>query len=173
MCRHSFSIWLVACSLTSVLAQWKADIAPESRSIDEIYVAAQAENCDTLRIAAGGDGTFVFIPLRHPLRVLTNDVAKQYWDSTIEGFNKRFPKINLNLTTDLSKYHDARIDRAFYAEDENTDNACLQTLHDYPCWKAQNRLLYYKSQKFSDIANAEKDFDGAYLPVYLYESQDR
>jgi len=132
MCRPVFSIWLVACFQTSVWAQWKANITPESRSLDEIYKAAQAENCDTLRIAAGGDGTFVFISLRYPLRVLTNDVAKQYWNSTIEGFNKRFPKINLNLTTDLSKYHDARIDRAFYAEDESIDIACLQTLHDYP-----------------------------------------
>ena len=75
--------------------------------------------------------------------------------------------IDLNLTTDFSKYYDSRIDRAFYAGNEDIDIAALQTLQDFPRWKAQNRLLFYKPQNFSNIVNGEKDFDGAWLPVYL------
>lgn len=76
----------------------------------------------------------------------------------------------MNLTTDLSKYHDSRIDRDFYAGNESIDIAVLQTLQDFVRWKAQNRLMFYKPQNFSDIVNGEKDLDGAWLPVYLCES---
>ena len=75
--------------------------------------------------------------------------------------------IDLNLTIDFSKYHDSLIDRAFYAGNEDIDIAALQTLQDFSRWKAQNRLLFYKPQNFSDLVNGEKDFDGAWLPVYL------
>ncbi|KAG8532942.1 uncharacterized protein KY384_002820 [Bacidia gigantensis] len=135
--------------LTAVHAQWQPNVAVENRTLDEIYQAAQAEKCSQLRVAAGGD-------------------AKGYWSGTIEGFQKRFPLIDLNLTTDFSKYHDSRIDRAFYAGNEDIDIAALQTLQDFPRWKAQNRLMFYKPQNFSDLVNGEKDFDGAWLPVYLF-----
>ena len=93
--------------------------------------------------------------------------AKGYWSPVVKLFGKRFPRLSLKLTTDLSKYHDARIDRAFYAGKETVYIATLQTLHDYPRWKTQNRLMFYKPHNFSDIANGQKDFDGAYLPVRL------
>ncbi|KAL9036846.1 MAG: hypothetical protein Q9214_005956, partial [Letrouitia sp. 1 TL-2023] len=93
---------------------------------------------------------------------------KGYWSGTIEGFQKRFPLIDLNLTVDFSKYHDSRIDRAFYAGNEDIDIAALQTLQDFSRWKAQNRLVFYKPQNFLDLVNGEKDFDGAWLPVYLF-----
>ena len=40
-----------------VLAQWQANVPVETRTLDEIYQAAQSENCDVLRVAGGGDGT--------------------------------------------------------------------------------------------------------------------
>lgn len=96
--------------------------------------------------------------------------ARGYWSPTITAFAERFPSLSLNLTTELSKYDDARIDRAFYDQNNTVDIAALQTLHDYPRWKAQNRLMFYKPHNFSDIVNGEKDFDGAYLPLALCES---
>lgn len=39
-----------------VLAQWMPNVPIETRSLYEIYGAAQAEQCDVLNIAAGGDG---------------------------------------------------------------------------------------------------------------------
>lgn len=85
------------------------------------------------------------------------------------GFTQRFPNVGLNLTVDLSKYHASRIDRSFYANDEYIDVAVLQTVQNYLQWKAQNRLMFYKPQNFSDIDNDEKDFDGANLPSLLCE----
>ena len=80
---------------------------------------------------------------------------------------KRFPKVALNLTVDLSKYLVSKIDRSFYAGNEYVDVALLQQLNDFTRWKAQNRLLYYKPQNFSDIVNGYKDLDGAYLPTFI------
>lgn len=40
-----------------VSAQWMPNIPIETRSLDKIYGAAQAEQCNILNIAAGGDGT--------------------------------------------------------------------------------------------------------------------
>ena len=42
---------------TPVYAQWQSNVPVETRTLDEIYQAAQAERCDQLRVAAGGDGT--------------------------------------------------------------------------------------------------------------------
>ena len=42
---------------TAVDAQWQANVPAETRTLDEIYQAAQGERCDQLRVAAGGDGT--------------------------------------------------------------------------------------------------------------------
>ena len=85
----------------------------------------------------------------------------------IDAFTARFPEVGLNLTNDVSKYLDGRIDRAFYANDEYVDVAMLETLQDYTRWKAENRLLYYKPATWDDIVNGEKDLDGAYVPYEL------
>ena len=42
---------------SAVYAQWQPNIPVETRTLDEIYQAAQAERCNQLRVAAGGDGT--------------------------------------------------------------------------------------------------------------------
>lgn len=42
---------------TAVYAQWQPNVPVETRTLDQIYQAAQAERCDQLRVAAGGDGT--------------------------------------------------------------------------------------------------------------------
>ena len=73
----------------------------------------------------------------------------------------------LNLTVDLSKYHDGRIDRAYYEGTHVADVAVLQTLQDFPRWKSENKLLYYKPMNFDDLLANEKDLDGAYLPIQL------
>ena len=85
----------------------------------------------------------------------------------IDAFTARFPNVALNLTNDVSKYLDGRIDRAFYANDEYIDVAMLETLQDYTRWKAENRLLYYKAAVWNDIVNGKKDLDGAYVPYEL------
>ena len=57
------ALWQLAIGLalaltqTAVRAQWQPNVPPETRTLDQIYDAAQAEKCDQLRVAAGGDGT--------------------------------------------------------------------------------------------------------------------
>lgn len=137
--------------LFALSALASAQITPvkiETRGLDEIYAAAQRES-GPLIVASGGD-------------------AKQQGDAVVEAFESRFPGISLSLTVDLSKYHDSRIDRAFSEGNETTDVAILQTLHDFPHWKEQGRLLKYKPAVWDDIYAAERDQDGAFLPVGVY-----
>ena len=62
----------------------------ETRSIDEIYQAALAEG-GVVTLWHGGD------------EKNRQDVLKQ-------AFEARFPNITLNVTVDLSKYHDGNLD---------------------------------------------------------------
>ena len=78
----------------------------------------------------------------------------------------------LNLTVDVSKYHDSNIDRSFYQQSEYVDIAILQSLQDFVRWKTQNRLLFYKPANFSLIYNGEKDEDGAWLPMFEFAIGD-
>lgn len=98
---------------------------------------------------------------------LFNPPAGSQGDGVRSAWEARFPDIKLNLTVDLSKYHDNRIDRAFYEQKHVVDVAVLQTLQDFPRWKQENRLLFYKSNTFMDLLGGEKDLDGAFLPVQI------
>ncbi|KAA8645500.1 hypothetical protein EYZ11_005056 [Aspergillus tanneri] len=141
---------LVALSglLSLAWAQWIPEVPIETRTLDEIYEAAKKEP-GPLIVSSGGD-------------------AGNQNDETIRAFQKRFPEIQVNWTVDLSKYHDSRIDRQFYTGKETTDVVILQTLHDFPRWKEQNRLLYYKPAMWNDIYASERDPHGAYLPIAEY-----
>jgi len=137
-------------ALHGVAAQWQAKAVVETRSLDEIYAAAKTEannNSQPLQVAWGGD-------------------AGSSGNSVRQAWKQRFPDIPLNLTVDLSKFHNGRIDRAFYEGGHLADVAFLQTLQDFPRWKAQNRLLYYKPAEFDDIFNGEKDLDGAWYGLF-------
>ncbi|KAL3422843.1 ABC transporter [Phlyctema vagabunda] len=126
---------------------WADNVPIDTRSLDEIYQAAQAED-GRLVVVFGGDAD------------AQGDGVRKQWED-------RFPTIQLDLTVDLSKYFDSRIDRAYYAKNETVDVAVLQTLQDFQRWKDQDRLLFYKSPTFEDLYNGEKDFDGAFLPMAI------
>lgn len=76
-----------------------------------------------------------------------------------------FPDITLNLTVDLSKYHDSNIDRSWQLGREYVDLAVLQTLHDFSRWKSQGRLLPYKPAVWENMWPTVKDPQGAFLPI--------
>lgn len=148
-------IQTAALSLTAIgaSAQWHPNVPKETRSLDEIYTAAQQESGNTSR----------------PLQVFWGGDAGDQGEAVRSGWKERFPDIPLNLTVDLSKYHDGRADKAFYEGKHVADIAVLQTLQDFPRWKSQNRLLYYKPREFDDVFNGEKDFDGAWLGLFNCE----
>ncbi|KAJ9606488.1 hypothetical protein H2200_009449 [Cladophialophora chaetospira] len=120
----------------------------DHRSLDEIYAAAQKET-GPLIIASGGD-------------------AQAQWDAFRSIFTKRFPKINLDLTVDFSKYHDCRADRAIAKGEHYADVIFLQALHDYPRWKQEGRLLLYKPPNHKNIYPSHKDHDGAYYGAAVW-----
>ncbi|CAD6444776.1 c1fef3eb-e1b6-4183-ae95-45c47b09c6f1 [Sclerotinia trifoliorum] len=117
----------------------------DTSSLDKLYTAALKED-RKLVVASGGDAG------------VQGQAIRDAWAA-------RFPKISLDLTVDLSKYHDSRIDRAHWNNTDTVDIALLQTLHDFQRWKEEGRLLFYKPPTFADLYSGEKDLDGAFLPV--------
>lgn len=148
-----FSFLSLPIAAIGAAAQWQPNVPLETRSLDEIYAAAQQES--------GNDS--------QPLQVFWGGDAGSQGDQVRSAWKARFPNIPLNLTVDLSKYHDGRADRAFYEGKRSADIVVLQTLQDFTRWKSQNRLLYYKPAQFDDIFNGEKDPDGAWLGLFNCE----
>ncbi|KAI5781894.1 hypothetical protein EDC01DRAFT_619413 [Geopyxis carbonaria] len=125
--------------------------AEEKRSIDQIYAAAKKES-GSLKVAWGGDEKRAGLPV-------------------VEAFTKRFPGIKLDLTVDLSKYHDSRADRAWAVSGGQTDGmdiAVLQTVHDFVRWKGQGRLMNYKPLKWAEVYPAFRDEEGSFLGCFIY-----
>lgn len=79
--------------------------------------------------------------------------------------------MKLNLTVDVSKYHDSRIDRQFQKNgSDGADIAVLQTVQDFVRWKREGRLLPYKPTNWNDIYASLKDNNGAYFSPFVCES---
>jgi ABC-type Fe3+ transport system substrate-binding protein len=117
----------------------------ESRSLDELHRAALAEG-GKLVVYAGGD-------------VPNAGAALE------KAFAARFPGMSIRILTDLSKYHDARIDQQLARGRLECDVAHLQTLHDFDRWKAEGQLLHYKPLDWGAILPPFKDPDGAFVAI--------
>lgn len=121
-------------------------VAVETRSLDELHEAALAEG-GRLIVYAGGD------------------TAGQQ-DGIKRAFEERFPGVTLDIVVDYSKFHDARIDNQLATNTLVPDVVQLQTLHDFPRWKAEGVLLPYKPRGWEAIYDAFKDPDGAYTGIF-------
>ncbi|KAH8798648.1 Fe3+ ABC transporter periplasmic protein [Xylogone sp. PMI_703] len=122
---------------------------PDNRTLDEIYSLAKNES-GPLNIIFGGSSAAAAAPI-------------------IVAFSAKYPEITVNDTTDLSKYVNTVIDRSYIVNKPYVDIAILQTVHDYPRWRDEGRLLKYKPSNFDDINNSIKDANGAYVPVNIYQ----
>lgn len=117
-----FRILAVAASLTSFAVAFDPQLGfnsfveVETRSIDEIYQAALKEG-GALTVWHGGD-------------------EKTQQNSLKTAFEARFPGMTLNITVDLSKYHDVNLDQQIATDSVYVDSIILQTLHDFPRWYA-------------------------------------
>ncbi len=65
------------------------------------------------------------------------------------AFESRFPGVTLDVTVDLSKFHDLRIDQELAAGTLTPDVAMLQTTFDFDRWKARDVLLRYEPVGFA------------------------
>jgi ABC-type Fe3+ transport system substrate-binding protein len=117
----------------------------ETRSLDELHRAALAEG-GKLVVYSGGD--------------IPNASA-----GLEKAFADRFPGMSIKIFTDLSKYHDARIDLQLERGRLEADIAILQTLHDFDRWKDGGHLLAYKPLDWDAILPQYKDPDGAFISV--------
>lgn len=119
----------------------------ETRSIDEIYQAALAEG-GVVTLWHGGD-------------------EKTQQNFLKQAFEARFPNMTLNVTVDLSKYHDGNLDLQLAAKDVYVDSIILQTLHDFPRWKKESALLNYAPLNFDKLYPVFRDADAAYAGLFI------
>ncbi|OOQ88317.1 putative abc-type fe3+ transport periplasmic component protein [Penicillium brasilianum] len=132
--------------MPSVLAAALSPIPIDSRSLSDIYAAAQNES-GILRVVHGGD-------------------EQNQADALFDAFSAKFPNINVNHSVDLSKYLDGRINQAFQQNELYADLAILQTQHDYDAWEDEGLLLHYKPPSFDKLWPSLTNANGAYLPVF-------
>jgi hypothetical protein len=121
----------------------------ETRSLDEIYRAALAEG-GVVTLWHGGD-------------------EKTQQNSLKSAFETRFPNMTLNVTVDLSKYHDINLDAQLAADDVYVDSIILQTLNDYPRWKKEGALMNYAPLNFDKIYPEFKDAEAAYSGLLIFD----
>ncbi|KAK1988163.1 hypothetical protein LZ30DRAFT_792357 [Colletotrichum cereale] len=120
----------------------------ESRTLDEIYKAALAEG-GVVTLFQGGDETSQANNLK-------------------TSFEERFPGMALNLTVDVSKYHDGKVDQQIAANNVYVDSVILQTPHDFPRWASEGALLDYAPLGHDQILPEFKNNENAaYYGIFI------
>lgn len=139
---------LLALALLGTQALVNAAAEVETRTIDEIYQAALAEG-GVVTLWHGGD-----------------ELTQQ--NSLKTSFEKKFPGMTLNVTVDLSKYHDGNLDDQLAAKNVFVDSIILQTLHDYPRWASEGALLDYAPLGYDQILPEFKSNEtAAYYGLFI------
>ncbi|MGO2658511.1 ABC transporter substrate-binding protein [Mycetocola reblochoni] len=122
-------------------------LADESAELAELYEKAVAEG-GTLTVWAGGD-------------------APNQQDALVDAFEKRFPGVDLDLTVDLSKVHDERINEQLAEGRVEPDVAMLQTTFDFDDWKERGELREFTPLGAEHQLPGYADEDGAYLTAMM------
>ncbi|MEH0580574.1 MULTISPECIES: ABC transporter substrate-binding protein [Streptomyces] len=144
----TLTLSVLAGGVTAALADTSSGSATEQAQLQKLYQQALAEG-GTVIIYAGGDTPYQSDYLR-------------------DAFVKKFPKMKVNMVTDLSKYHDARIDNQIAEHHVVADIAQLQTLDDFPRWKKEGVLEKYKPVGWDKVYNKIKDKDGYYTGAMFF-----
>jgi len=119
----------------------------EEAQIDALHTAAKAEG-GKVTVYMGGD-----IPVQ--------------WPMIQSAFDKRFPDIKLVIVSDLSKYHNARIDNQLATKHVVVDVAILQTTYDFDRWKKEGVLVKFKTPGWDKIFPFAKDPDGYWTAAFV------
>ncbi|KAF5025377.1 hypothetical protein F66182_2542 [Fusarium sp. NRRL 66182] len=121
----------------------------ERRGLHEIYQAALKEDGQVV-VWAGGD-------------------ESHYMDFVKEAFEARFPGITLNITVDLSKYLDGRLDVELKKDRTaiGVDSIILQSVHDFPRWSEDGLLRRYAPNGFSNIYPALRDKKATWYGLWV------
>lgn len=92
--------------LAATAACFAADVEVETRSLDEIHQEALKEG-GTLTLWHGG-----YVSLESRIKTVLTPCfrdEKNQQDGLKQQFEARFPGMTLNVTVDLSKYHDSKV----------------------------------------------------------------
>ncbi|KAI3390603.1 hypothetical protein diail_9093, partial [Diaporthe ilicicola] len=149
MFSQIIALALATGALADSLLSFNTAPAIENRTIDEIYQAALKEG-GTVTLWAGGDET-------------------NQQDSLKKAFEAAFPGMTLNVTVDVSKYHDGKIDQQLASGNVFVDATFLQTLHDFPRWAQQGSLLNYAPAGFDQIYPAFKSEDASWYGLFMIQ----
>jgi ABC-type Fe3+ transport system substrate-binding protein len=122
-------------------------VPTETKTLDQLYADAVAEG-GRLVVFAGGD-------------------SPDQSDGLATAFAQQFPQVNITIKTDLSKYHDARIDNQLDRNRLEPDVTQLQTLQDFDRWKSEGKLLPYRPAGWDAVYPQFKDPDGAYTGIMV------
>jgi len=134
----------------------RGPVGEETKSLEQLYADAVREG-GQLVIYAGGD------------------TADQQ-DATKQAFLSAFPKVDLKMIVDYSKFHDVRIDNQLATGTLVPDVVQLQTLQDFLRWKELGVLLPYKPAGFFALHPCFRDADGAWVAIavlafsYMYDA---
>lgn len=120
----------------------------EQEPLQRLYEDARAEGGE-LVVWAGGD-------------------APEQADMYTESFSRQFPDIDINVTVDLSKYHDAAIDYQHIKGELEPDVAHLQTLQDFTYWKEHGLLMPYTPPGLGQVYPEHRDPEGYYYGLFVY-----
>ncbi len=142
---------VVLLAITSTLvsfAQGSTASDIETRSLDELYAAALKEG-GTFVLRAGGD---------KPDQI----------DYYLDMFKKRFPKLKVIHTVDLSINHAPRYDNARSAGGQTNipDVIQFQTLHRFTYYTEQGLLDTYKPKNWDKVFPDYKDPHGRWTGLY-------
>ncbi|ORX91286.1 ABC-type Fe3+ transport system, periplasmic component [Basidiobolus meristosporus CBS 931.73] len=162
MLRNSAIALLAAATLLSAAVVSSSAEGTNSTSLPPPYVEKEEAELQRLYQAALKEGGLV--------NVFAGGDRKNAMAHMVTAFETKFPGTKLNITVDLSKYHDALIDKQLARGGDalEPDVAHLQTLHDFPKWKAQGALLQYKPVGFDHIHDPFKDPEGYYWATSIY-----
>ncbi|GLE06491.1 hypothetical protein PINS_up015738 [Pythium insidiosum] len=123
-------------------------IAEEAKSLTQLYDEAVKEG-GRLVVYHGGD-----TPDRQ--------------DRVAAAFRQAFPKMNVTIIVDYSKYHNARVDNQLETNSLVPDVVALQTVQDYPRWKREGKLMAYKPAGASQVYDGFVDPDGTWTSHAVY-----
>jgi ABC-type Fe3+ transport system substrate-binding protein len=142
-----------ALALSTLAAPAVAD-----KSVNRSAPVSEQDQLQALHRAAVAEGGKVTV-------YMGGDAPGQ-WDALASAFAQQFPDVKLHLVTDLSKYHDERIDNQLAGGDLVADAAILQTTQDFDRWKNHGDLLQYKPVGWDQVFANAKDKDGYYTGVF-------
>ncbi|KAG4070534.1 hypothetical protein HA402_001200 [Bradysia odoriphaga] len=122
--------------------------ASEERELNALYLESLSEG-GKLTVYAGGS--------------LPTDQ-----DAVKRQFEERFPNTTITFIIDSSNVHRSRINYQLETGRVIADVVQLQTLHDFPIWKARGVLHSYRPIGWSQLFDGFKDRDGFYSGIFVF-----